>query len=81
MTESEEVKCNEAVENEQEDDNFGGDDGEEFVLVQQLLAESQGAVSTGWAYRYSYGCSSCRGAWSMSTCTCTRTTPAAAPSC
>lgn len=35
------------VEDEQEEDNFGGDDGEEFVLV-QLLAASQGPDSTGW---------------------------------
>lgn len=42
------------VEDEQEEDNFGGDDGEEFVLVlgawcSSCWPASQGPDSTGWS--------------------------------
>lgn len=69
------------VEDEQEEDNFGGDDGGEFVLVLVLGAAAAGQRPRGptpqaGEYRYGDECSGCRGARGMSTSA--RTT---APSC
>lgn len=63
------------VEDEQEEDNFGGDDGEEFAGQRgaAVAGRTQGEDSTAWEYRYSSCCCECRGARS------TRTTTAAAP--